>query len=103
MEDITAYRTHSDYKTFIGFIYDPLRIIENPKGVEKDIEKISTDGYKVHIKIVSRNFLGFGTSISDSRCIVSYNSNGTSCICRQQAKSRRRSAAATADCDHNDG
>ena len=54
IEDMFSYRTHTDYKVFVAFVYDPTRKIENPEGVKKDLEKeMSTDTYNVKVNIVS--------------------------------------------------
>jgi hypothetical protein len=42
--DYARYRTHPDCKTLICFVYDPNGRIENPRGLEADLNKLSTKG-----------------------------------------------------------
>ena len=48
--DITKYKSHSDCKTLICFVYDPERRIKNPRGLENDLSK-PTDGMIVQVFI----------------------------------------------------
>ncbi|BAZ51710.1 hypothetical protein NIES4103_43680 [Nostoc sp. NIES-4103] len=48
--DIDKYKVHADCKTLICFVYDPDRIIANPRGIENDLMKI-TDGLTVKVFI----------------------------------------------------
>ncbi len=40
--DIAKYKQHSDCKTLICFVYDPERRVGNPKGLENDLNKLSS-------------------------------------------------------------
>jgi hypothetical protein len=53
INDIEGYRTHSDCKTFVAFIYDPIKKIKNPDGIKNDLEKMSRKNYKVEVHINS--------------------------------------------------
>lgn len=44
--DIDKYKSHSDCKTLICFVYDPDSLISNPKGLENDLTKQS-DGLNI--------------------------------------------------------
>lgn len=48
--DIARYKSHSDCKTLICFVYDPERRIKNPRGLENDLSK-TTDGMIVQVFI----------------------------------------------------
>lgn len=49
--DIAMYRAHPDCKTLICFVYDPNGRLENPKGVEADLGKLSTDELQVIVLV----------------------------------------------------
>ena len=49
--DIARYRTHSECKTLVCFVYDCERLIQNPAGLQKDLSR-EEDGLKV-IAVVS--------------------------------------------------
>ena len=49
--DIPHYYQHPDCKTFVGIVYDPDRLISNPKGAERGLS-IPYNGMPVHIFIV---------------------------------------------------
>lgn len=51
--DMKRYRSHTDFKVFIGFVYDPDRLIANPKEIEADLSGV-TDGVFVKV-IVAQN------------------------------------------------
>ena len=48
--DIGRYRVHPDCKVLIAFVYDPELHINNPKGVEHDLSRL-TDGMLVKVII----------------------------------------------------
>lgn len=52
--DIAKYRTHPDCKTLFCFVYDPEGYIINPKGIENDLNKESTNEMKVIVKIIPK-------------------------------------------------
>lgn len=37
--DIASYRSHSDCKTFVAFVYDPKLLLKNPVSLESDLSK----------------------------------------------------------------
>jgi len=45
--DIAKYKEHQDCKTLICFVYDPTAIINNPQGLEDDLNSNSTDSLEV--------------------------------------------------------
>ncbi len=48
--DIARYKNHPNCKLLFCFVYDPKKIIVNPRGLEKDLTKTSNDlAVKVHI------------------------------------------------------
>lgn len=51
--DIDRYKAHPDCKTLLCFIYDPEERINNPKGIENDLTKL-TDGIQVITKITQK-------------------------------------------------
>jgi REase_DpnII-MboI len=38
IEDIHRYKSHSNCKTLICFVYDPDKLVDNPRGIERDIK-----------------------------------------------------------------
>lgn len=51
--DIAKYKTHPDCKTLYCFVYDPEGYINNPKGIENDLNNDSEE-LKVVVKIVPK-------------------------------------------------
>jgi hypothetical protein len=47
--DIAKYNTHDGVDTLICFVYDPEHIIDNPRGVESDLEKTPSGRLKVRV------------------------------------------------------
>lgn len=45
--DITKYKEYPEVNTLVCFIYDPEQWIENPEGLEHDLEKLSTEKLNV--------------------------------------------------------
>ena len=41
--DIEKYKEYPGVSTLVCFIYDPEQWIENPEGLERDLEKLSTE------------------------------------------------------------
>lgn len=41
--DIDRYKSHPDCKNLICFVYDPEERINNPRGIENDLTKITDD------------------------------------------------------------
>ncbi len=37
--DIARYRAHTDSRTLVCFVYDPLGLVGNPRGVERDLSR----------------------------------------------------------------
>ena len=48
--DIKKYQTHPDCKILVCFVYDPEGKINNPRGLEKDLEQ-ATDNIEVKVFI----------------------------------------------------
>lgn len=52
--DIAKYQNHPNCKCLYCFVYDPDDIIRNPRGIEKDLEKLGKDFLvKVYIRPVN--------------------------------------------------
>jgi hypothetical protein len=49
--DIARYKTYPDIETLVCFVYDPDSIIINPKGLQSDLEKLSTKELGVRVII----------------------------------------------------
>lgn len=49
--DIPHYSRHPDCKTLIGIVYDPERLISNPRGVERDLS-MPYNGMALHTFII---------------------------------------------------
>lgn len=49
--DIPHYSRHPDCKTLVGIVYDPDRLISNPRGVERDLS-IPYNGMPVHVFVI---------------------------------------------------
>ncbi len=45
--DATKYRQHGECKTLICLVYDPEGLVKNPRGIERDIGKLSGKGLEV--------------------------------------------------------
>jgi hypothetical protein len=45
--DAAKYRQHSDCKTLICLVYDPSGLVKNPRGIERDLAKLSGNGLDV--------------------------------------------------------
>jgi len=45
--DAARYREHQDCKTLICLVYDPRGFVKNPRGVERDLGKLSGNGLEV--------------------------------------------------------
>lgn len=52
--DIGKYSIHQDCKTLICFVYDPDYMIDNPSGVENDLNNKSDDKMKVIVMIAPK-------------------------------------------------
>lgn len=53
--DVAKYQEYKGVNTLICFIYDPEQWIENPKGLENDLQKLSTKKLKVEVFVCPRN------------------------------------------------
>lgn len=49
--DIAKYQSHQDCRTLVCLVYDPLRKIRNPAGLENDLRNNSTEGLKVRVMV----------------------------------------------------
>ena len=45
--DVARYREHQDCKTLICLVYDPRGFVKNPRGIERDLAKLSGNGPEV--------------------------------------------------------
>ena len=45
--DAAKYRRHPDCKTLICLVYDPSGLVKNPRGIERDLAKLSGNGLDV--------------------------------------------------------
>jgi REase_DpnII-MboI len=45
--DATKYRQHPECKTLICLVYDPGGLVKNPRGIERDLAKLSGNGVEV--------------------------------------------------------
>jgi hypothetical protein len=45
--DAAKYKQHPDCKTLICFVYDPSGLVKNPRGIERDLAKLSGNGVDV--------------------------------------------------------
>lgn len=43
IEDIARYKAHPDCKILICFVYDPEGLIDNPIGIENDLNRLSQE------------------------------------------------------------
>ena len=51
--DIAKYKSHPDCKTLYCFVYDPEGYINNPRGIENDLNDDSKE-MKVKVKIIPK-------------------------------------------------
>jgi len=51
--DVAHYRAHPDCKRLVCFVYDPDRLVKNPRGVERDLNSMSTADMAVELFIRS--------------------------------------------------
>ena len=51
--DIAKYKAHPDCRLLYCFVYDPEGYINNPRGIENDLNK-TTDGLMVIVRIVPK-------------------------------------------------
>jgi hypothetical protein len=51
--DVARYKEHKDSKTLVCYIYDPEGTIKNPRGLERDLAKLSDSRLKVLVFISS--------------------------------------------------
>jgi hypothetical protein len=49
--DAARYRNHVDCKSLVCFVYDPDGIIQNPEGLQGDLERNSSDEFKILIYV----------------------------------------------------
>lgn len=45
--DAANYRQHADCKVLICLVYDPSSLVKNPRGIERDLAKLSGNGLEV--------------------------------------------------------
>jgi hypothetical protein len=45
--DAAKYRQHTDCKALVCLVYDPSGLVKNPRGIERDLAKLSGDGLDV--------------------------------------------------------
>jgi hypothetical protein len=45
--DATKYRLHPECKTLICIVYDPAGSVKNPRGIERDLAKLSGNGLEM--------------------------------------------------------
>ena len=53
IQDIAQYKTHSNVKMLVCFVFDPDRYIENPSGMSSDLEELGTDTFGIKVVISS--------------------------------------------------
>jgi len=53
--DIARYKEYKGIDTLVCFIYDPEQIIENPIGLENDLQKLSTEKLNVEVFVCPRS------------------------------------------------
>lgn len=49
--DVAHYKSHPDCKKLVCFVYDPDNLIENPRGLEDDLNRQSTNEMLVEVNI----------------------------------------------------
>jgi len=52
--DVTHYKEHPDCQRLLCFVYDPEHRIENPRGLEEDIERQTTPTLEIKVLVVPR-------------------------------------------------
>jgi hypothetical protein len=52
VQDAVRYREHSDCKTLLCLIYDPTGLLKNPRGLESDVQKLSTATLQVKAVVI---------------------------------------------------
>jgi len=45
--DAAKYRQHSECKSLVCFVYDPAAMLKNPRGIERDLGKLSGNGLEM--------------------------------------------------------
>jgi hypothetical protein len=45
--DAARYRQHAECKTLICLVYDPEGFVKNPRGIERDLAKLSGNGLEL--------------------------------------------------------
>jgi hypothetical protein len=45
--DAAKYRLHPECKTLVCLVYDPEELVKNPRGIERDLAKLSGNGLEV--------------------------------------------------------
>lgn len=45
--DAAKYNQHSECKTLVCLVYDPTGLVKNPRGIERDLAKLSNSGLEV--------------------------------------------------------
>ena len=45
--DAAKYRQHPECKTLVCLVYDPEGLVKNPRGIERDLAKLSGNGLEV--------------------------------------------------------
>jgi hypothetical protein len=60
MIDAAKYREHQDCKTLVCLVYDPSDLVKNPRGIERDLSKLSRNGLEVICLIVPFEGDAFG-------------------------------------------
>jgi hypothetical protein len=49
--DIARYKTHPGVDVLICFVHDPENLIDNPRGLEHDLENTPADRLKVRVLV----------------------------------------------------
>lgn len=50
--DAAKYRQHPECKTLVCLVYDPAAVVKNPRGIERDLAKLSGNGLEVICAII---------------------------------------------------
>jgi hypothetical protein len=45
--DAAKYRQHPECKTLVCLVYDPAGLVKNPRGIERDLAKLSGNGLEL--------------------------------------------------------
>lgn len=53
--DIAKYKEYKGVNALVCFIYDPEQLIENPKGLENDLQKLPTEKLNVEVFVCPRS------------------------------------------------